>query len=72
MTAIRTVCKILSTPAPRTNTADFEGLSSRFAVLILRFKGVDFEGVFCSPRGVGEYTLEVHTLETKYEHGKPA
>lgn len=38
--------------------ADFEGLSSRFAVLILRFKGVDFEGVFCSPRGVGATALE--------------
>jgi hypothetical protein len=38
--------------------ADFEGLSRRFAVLILRFKGVDFEGVFCSPRGVGATALE--------------
>lgn len=38
--------------------AVFEGLSSLFAVLILRFKGVDFEGVFCSPRGVGATALE--------------
>lgn len=27
-------------------------------MLILRFKGVDFEGVFCSPRGVGATALE--------------
>lgn len=27
-------------------------------MLILRFKGVDFEGVFCSPRGVGADALE--------------
>jgi hypothetical protein len=38
--------------------ADFEGLSRRFAVLMLRFRGVDFEGVFCSPRGVGATALE--------------
>lgn len=25
---------------------------------MLRFKGVDFEGVFCSPRGVGATALE--------------
>lgn len=38
--------------------AVFDGLSSRFAVLILRFKGVDLEGVFCSPRVVGPTALE--------------
>ena len=27
-------------------------------MLILRFKGVDLEGVFCSPRGVGATALE--------------
>jgi len=41
-----------------TVLADFEGLSRLFAVLMLRFKGVDFEGVFCSPRGVGAAALE--------------
>jgi hypothetical protein len=25
---------------------------------MLRFKGVDFEGVFCSPRGVGATAFE--------------
>lgn len=27
-------------------------------MLILRFKGVDFEGVFCRPRGVGATALD--------------
>jgi hypothetical protein len=38
--------------------AVLEGLSSTLAVLMLRFKGVDLEGVFCSPRGVGATALE--------------
>jgi hypothetical protein len=33
--------------------ANFEGLPKLFAVLILLFNGVDFEGECCSPRGVG-------------------
>ena len=41
-----------------TFLADLEGLSRRFAVLILRLRGVDFDGVFCSPRGVGATALE--------------
>lgn len=32
--------------------ADLDGVPS-FATLILLFKGVDLEGVFCRPRGVG-------------------
>jgi hypothetical protein len=44
--------------AELTFRADFEGLSRRFAVLMLRFNGVDFEGVFCRPRGVGAAVLE--------------
>lgn len=27
-------------------------------MLMLRFNGVDFDGVFCSPRGVGATALE--------------
>lgn len=38
--------------------ADFVGLSRRLAVLILRFNGVGFDGVFCSPRGVSAIALE--------------
>ncbi|GAI67170.1 unnamed protein product [marine sediment metagenome] len=33
--------------------ADLEGEPSPAATLILRFKGVDLEGVFWRPRGVG-------------------
>lgn len=38
--------------------AVLEGLSRLFAILMLRFKGVDFEGVFWRPRGVGATALE--------------
>lgn len=33
--------------------ADLEGDASVLATLTLLFNGVDFEGVFCRPRGVG-------------------
>lgn len=40
-----------------TFRADLEGESSCWATLKLRFKGVDFEGVFWRPRGVGAAVL---------------
>jgi hypothetical protein len=41
-----------------TLRADFDGEPSLFATLTLRFNGVDLDGVFWRPRGVGAALAE--------------